>query len=579
MTNVRAYYCSVVLLGAGLILAGCSSVKDSASARQETRVDTSAAQKIKEINRDRALSHFIEGAVFDAKGEYAKAAAEYEKAKEYDPSPAIYYAISRDYTLLGKFPQAAQAARECVRLDSANVIYRENLASIYLSALETDKAIKEYEEIVRIDSNYTSGWFSLARLYQATKPLRALEIYDRILDRSGEDWEVLYQTAEIYSSLGRFSEAAERYKRMLEIDPSNRILQRQLAETYSRAGNFKEAIKILEKILEVEEDNPEALATLADIYLEQREYERALALYQRLLTQAQNHPEIQLRIGVAYFGQIQRDSTFLAKAKPIFEKLSKQAPNDWRPYWYLSMIAATEKDDSLAQYYLQRVTQLAEWNGDAWWYLGTAYFDKGEYKTLLDAMEQAKKSVPKDFRVYLLRGLAFSRLDQPDQAIVELRHALQLKPDDLNTISSLALTLDGLRRFAESDSLYEHALRIDPKYHLVLNNYSYSLAERGVQLSRALEMSLQAVAAEPDNASYLDTAGWIYFKMEKYEEAERYIAKAIDVGGASATVYEHMGDIYFKLGKKDMAEQFWKQALGMNAANQALREKLSRGTL
>ncbi len=562
-----------------LTLAGCSSTKESATDGQGPQISKPAYDRVKEMRRDRALSHFIQGAVYDAKGDHAKAILEYQDALQFDPSPAIYYAISKDYSILGKHSLAAQAGREAVRLDSLNIVYRENLASIYLSAFEADQAIREYETIVRIDSNYVSGWFSLARVYQATKPLRALEIYERILDRNGEDWEVLFQTAEIYSSLGRYTEAAEKYKRMLEIDPSNKALQRQLAETYGRAGNFKDAIKILESILEVDEDNPDALAALADVYLAQRDYERALGLYQKVLNRQQNNPEIQLRIGIAYFGQIQHDSTFLAKAKPIFEQVNKQAPNDWRPYLYLSMIAATEKNDSLARQYLQRVTQLAEWNGDAWWYLGMSFFEKGEYQKLLETMEQAKKVVPRDFRVYLLMGLAYSRSDQPGQAVTVLRHALALKPDDLNTLSTLALTLDGLRRFAESDSLYEAALKIDPKYHLVLNNYSYSLAERGLNLERALAMALEAIAAEPENASYLDTVGWIYFKMGKFEEAERYIAKAIAAGGASATVYEHMGDICFKLGQKDMAGQYWKQALKMNAANEALREKLARGSL
>jgi Tfp pilus assembly protein PilF len=154
-----------------------------------------------------------------------------------------------------------------------------------------------------------------------------------------------------------------------------------------------------------------------------------------------------------------------------------------------------------------------------------------------------------------------------------------LKPNDLDVLSTLALTLDGMHRYQESDSLYELSLKIDPQYHLVLNNYSYSLAERGLQLERALQMALQAIAAEPDNASYLDTVGWIYFRLGRYEEAQRYIAKAIDAGGASATVYEHMGDICSKLGQKENAERYWKQALDMDATNQTLRDKLARGSL
>ena len=116
----------------------------------------------------------------------------------------------------------------------------------------------------------------------------------------------------------------------------------------------------------------------------------------------------------------------------------------------------------------------------------------------------------------------------------------------MNTLSTLALTLDGLHRYQESDSLYERALMLDPKSHLIMNNYGYSLAERGLQLERALKMSLQAIEAEPNNDSYLDTVGWVYFKLGHYEEAQKDISKAIGVGGASATVYEHMGDIHIQ---------------------------------
>jgi Tfp pilus assembly protein PilF len=194
-------------------------------------------------------------------------------------------------------------------------------------------------------------------------------------------------------------------------------------------------------------------------------------------------------------------------------------------------------------------------------------------------MQKAEKTIPKDFRIPFLLGLGYSRMDQNEKAIAALRRSLELKPDDINSLSTLAMTLDGMHRYQESDSLYERALTLDPKSPLLMNNYGYSLAERGLQLDRALRMSLQAIEAEPNNDSYLDTVGWVYFRLGKYDEAMKYISKAISVGGASATVYEHMGDIHYKLGDKKKAEDFWKQSLEMNSANQSLKEKIARGSL
>ena len=567
----------LVALAAGLI--GCSSVKETAQTQQEVKKDTPVLERLKEYQRDRALARLVQGSVFDVTGDYANAILEYQEALQLYPQAATEYAISKDYSALGKHALAAQHGAEAIRLDSLNILYHQNLATIYLSAYQPELAVKEFERIVQIDSNNVEGLYNLARLYQANRPLKALEIYERILDRTGDEWEILLQTAETYNSLGRYDEAAEKFKHMLELDPSNKVLQRQLAETFGRAGKFPEAQQLLEGILESDPKNAEALSSLADVFMEQHQYERALPIYQKLLLQERQNTEIRLRIGIAYIGQVDRDSTFVDKARPIFEQLNKDIPNDWRPCYYLGVIAARQAKDSVAREYFERVTQLAAWNGDAWWYLGLSFFDKGEYQKLVDAMLKADKGLPRDYRIPFLLGLGYSRMDQNEKAITAFHRSLALKPDDINTLSTLALTLDGLHRYQESDSLYERALKLDPKSHLLMNNYGYSLAERGLQLERALRMSLQAIEAEPNNDSYLDTVGWVYFKLGHYEEAQKYISKAIGVGGTSATVYEHMGDIQYKLGEKKKAEQFWKQALEMNSANQGLKDKIARGSL
>lgn len=558
---------------------GCSSVKESAQPKQDLQKATELQERVKEYQRERALARLVQGSVYDVTGDYANAILEYQEALQLYPQAATEYAISKDYSALGKHALAAQHGKEAVRLDSLSILYHQNLATIYLNAYQPELAVKEFEWILQLDSNNVDGMYNLARLYQGSRPLKALEIYERLLDRTGDEWDILLQTAETYNSLGRYDEAAEKYKHMLEIDPSNKVLQRQLAETYGRAGKFPEAQKLLEGILETDPKNAEALSSLADVYMEQHQYDRALPIYQKLVIQERQNTEIQLRVGIAYAGQIDRDSTFIDKAKPIFEQLNKDVPNDWRPYYYLGLMAARQAKDSIARDNFEHVTRLAAWNAEAWWYLGSSYFEKGEYQKLVDAMLTAQKTLPKDYRMPFLLGLAYSRMDKNQEAIVALRRSLELKPDDINTLGTLAMTLDGLHRYQESDSLYEQALKVDPKAHIVLNNYGYSLAERGLQLERALQMSLQAIAADPNNDSYLDTVGWVYFKLGKLDEAQKYISKAIGVGGASATVYEHMGDIQYKLGEKKKAEQFWKQALEMNSANQGLKDKIARGSL
>ena len=236
-------------------------------------------------------------------------------------------------------------------------------------------------------------------------------------------------------------------------------------------------------------------------------------------------------------------------------------------------------DDSLTVRNFRKVTELAGWNADAWVYLSSVFLEKNNFGEVAHILEAAVKVVPDDFRVNFLLGVAYNRLGQNEEAVRVLERARQLNGKDVDAISQLAVVYEALKRFDETDSLYEEALKLDPNNHLVLNNYAYSLAERGIQLERAQEMALKAVAAKPDNSSYLDTMGWVYFRLGEYREAAEYVKKAIEKGEVSAVVYEHLGDIYYRMDDKKGALEQWNIALQLDANNQELRDKISRGSL
>jgi tetratricopeptide (TPR) repeat protein len=92
-------------------------------------------------------------------------------------------------------------------------------------------------------------------------------------------------------------------------------------------------------------------------------------------------------------------------------------------------------------------------------------------------------------------------------------------------------------------------------------------------------MSKEAVRQQPLNTSYLDTFGWIYFQMGEYEEAERYIKKAVDLGSTSTVIHEHLGDIYYKLSQKEKALEYWQKAVELDGNNTSAKGKLERGSL
>ena len=104
-------------------------------------------------------------------------------------------------------------------------------------------------------------------------------------------------------------------------------------------------------------------------------------------------------------------------------------------------------------------------------------------------------------------------------------------------------------------------LATDPQNAAVLNYLGYMLADRGAKLDESLIMIEKAVELEPANGAYLDSLGWAYFKLGKYDQAEDSLIKASQHMGSDPTVQQHLGDLYQKTGRLKLAAAHWERAI------------------
>ena len=101
---------------------------------------------------------------------------------------------------------------------------------------------------------------------------------------------------------------------------------------------------------------------------------------------------------------------------------------------------------------------------------------------------------------------------------------------------------------------YELALKADPDRTSVLNNYAYYLSLDRKSLRKALKMSARTIELEPDNATYLDTYGWLLYLLKRPKDAKPYFKHAMLYGGKdSATILEHYSKVLEALGETDLS--------------------------
>jgi len=505
---------------------------------------------------------------------------EYQDALKYKRDPAIYHAISKDYSVLGKHDLAIQSATEAVRLEENNVKYRQALAEIYLHAGNLDGGVKQFEAIIKIDSSDRTIQMNLARLYQVHDPVRALALYESIIRRFGPQPDALAQAAQLYNNSSEFGKAIETLSLLSELEPTNIEIKKALADVYISQDSLHAGLAIYSEIASIRPGDLQVRAAIARAYLLQQDYDKAAAEFESVFTGGDSlSADDQIRFGQVFVGSMEEDSAIAPYAETLFQKILERFPEDWRPYWFLGALSNILHKDSAALGYFGRVKELAEWNPDGWIGVASVYYDAENFPEAIRVLNEAKTFVPDEFRVYFLLGISYQRSGQRIEAASALEKAITINQESVDAYSALALVYDELGQKTESDSAYERGLALDPTNHLILNNYSYSLAERNVELERALLMSEEALEQQPENQSYLDTYGWIHYQMGEYQRAREPVNKAIMLGSTSAVVHEHLGDIYFKLADPERAMEYWKKALEFDPANSDLAEKIRRGAL
>lgn len=601
--------CLILLLLPVVIMMGCSSSREISITNIEAK--SAIDEKEKDISKQ-ALEHFINGSIAETKGDYATAVLEFQDALNLDPSAGVYYALGKNYYYLNRISLALQNARKAVQLNPNQKEYYVLLSDVYTAARQFDSAAVTLENALLIDTSDVDIYYKLARLYESSKPLKAIETYEKITALIGPDWSVLIRVAELYEKLGNIEAAVTSIEKLVSLDPANISLQKILIEFYQKSRNLDKALETVNEILELTPDDLDARERKAQILLSQNKWELAAQEYNYILEQKDVPLELKIRIGASYFNQSLKDSSLTKVVKDFFQTIDKDTL-DWQVKMFLGAIALNEKQDSSAIENFKIVTDLARWNVDAWIRLGGLYFDNRKYEEAVKVMDEAIELFPDDFTINLILGLSFAQLDKHNQAkpylkksvelnpndltslssyaytlsrlkendlaVNYLKQALKLNPDDVNLLGTLGLIYDSMENWAACDSAYERALKIDSTNSLVNNNYAYSLSERGERLNEALAMVEIAIAADPDNTSYLDTIGWVHYKLGNYAEAKKFLEEAIKIGGERAVMLDHLGDVMFKLGDVQKAKMLWQKAYDLDNTNVTLKSKIDRGEI
>ena len=144
----------------------------------------------------------------------------------------------------------------------------------------------------------------------------------------------------------------------------------------------------------------------------------------------------------------------------------------------------------------------------------------------IDYLQPNIEKFANNYSAHYILGTSYYQVDDLINSEKHLIKALSIFPGSRNSKHTLAMIYDQNGSWMKSDSLYLDLISTDSTDAQAYNNFSYSLVERNDNLELALEMSIIANRLQPKSAPYLDTLGWIYFRLEQYEKALEYVQES-----------------------------------------------------
>ncbi len=601
-----------------LVVLSCSSLPD-------TKKDSIAP-----AYKETSFELYSKALLLKNEKKYSEAIILFEKARDdSNQLDAIYYQIAECYYYLYDYAKAIEYANKSI---AANENWDKPYVlqySVYMNLNQVDEGVVVLEKLLQKRPELYRVRFNLATLYysQLKQNIKARYHFFKVIEHSEfESIESYYKEqsyyylGHIYYSFGEYKKSYHFFLKAYNENPENYSLLYILGLLNLEKGDIKQAASFLVQYLDRYPDDLKAILHVGRIYYI---YDDMKAL--PVLRKAIHHRSSEgLLARMMYNELLHNDDT----ARDLAQKLNKMNSSLDMPYITLARIAIRKNDTvtAVANFYTAGImlyqkkdynaaiimfTQALQYDPsiqEAYLYLGQIYEDTNQlykaiyyynkaytmkkqndvllrigylYALLKDyakALEYINAALIQDKEnpdVYFFKGLVFLQRNNYADAVDMIQKAVDIKKAETYYFY-LAQALDKQKRIQDTIAVLHDAINNEQKTARICNYLGYLYADNNIKLDEALSLINTALEGEPTNGAYLDSLGWVYYRMGKYHDALPLLLEAaleLELEGyPDAVVYEHIGDTYNALQMPDKALEYWNKAYALDPKSEVQKK-------
>lgn len=217
--------------------------------------------------------------------------------------------------------------------------------------------------------------------------------------------------------------------------------------------------------------------------------------------------------------------------------------------------------------------------------LGLNLANTGKTEEARAHLKAAIAAEPGDIRGYLAYGSLLSDQKEYDEMAKTYDKAVEIigpmpKRSDWSIFFQRGIAYERLKKWELAEPNFKKALELFPDQPQVLNYLGYSWVDMNIKLEEGLGMIRKAVDLRPDDGYIVDSLGWAYYRLGRFEDAVGELERAVELRAADPTINDHLGDAYWRAGRRLEAIFQWRTALSMKpeeAEIPKIRQKIKSG--
>jgi|GEM_PF-4894168 len=513
MMKLRIFVCVFVLIGAASFVWGAAPG-----------------------NRDSTYNHYLKALILESQGNLQGARDEMELALKLEPESAYLNHMAAELAFfLGQLPKARDLIEKVIVLKPDSTKAYLLAGQIYWSMADLPMAEKNLRQAVELAPNDSQPLVSLAMAVTARDPEEAIKLYKNFLIKNPDEVEIRERLGQLYRNKGDLANAKTTWEKALEYDPDS--LRAHLA---------------LAQIAEVNYDTATAISH-----------------YEAVLNKDPNNLPLLLRVG-----ELRYRNNEMTEALKAFSKATEIAPASASANFWRALMHEHMGEWKQAIGLLKKVADKSPEVG-VLLRLSYYYTQLGTHGQAISILEGLAKSEPEnaDFLNYL--AIAYEQDQKYEKAIKAMLKLIDLDDQNAEYQFYLSTLYDRTKRFPKAEIHLKKAIELNSNYAIAFNYLGYTYADLNRNLQEAETLVQRALALDPENGAYLDSMGWVYYRLGQYKKSEDFLQRAL-LKGQDPLIWEHLGTVHEVQGHLSQAILAWDESLHLKSDQKKLRAKVRK---